>query len=55
MHEIIAKIAIVPKATYSYIGQASNIDLKGVASTIYYKVTNSRVIYSKVGNYRLER
>jgi hypothetical protein len=47
-------MAIVPKATYSHIGQASDTDLEGAASTICYKVANSRVIYGEVGNYGLE-
>jgi hypothetical protein len=47
-------MAIVPKATCGYIGQASNADLEGAVSTICYKVADSRVIYSEVGNYRSE-
>jgi hypothetical protein len=47
-------MAIVPKATCSHIGQASDADLEGAASTIYYKVANSRVIYGEVGDYGSE-
>jgi hypothetical protein len=47
-------MAIVPEATCGHIGQASDADLEGAASTICHKVADSRVIYGEVGDYGSE-
>jgi hypothetical protein len=53
-HETTAKMAIVPEATCGHIGQASDADPEGAASTICHEVADSRVIHGEVGDYGSE-